>query len=280
MREIIHGGLRGTRGSEDRPNRHDNLRLVFIGPKQANYQCLCGATRDHFRDADVVLLDRLPDTHEPDHDVGLVLLGASAQAVGLATVEECLRHFPDAAVAVAVENGLPTIEPVLVERRLIQGVLSTTLPLDVWLALVRLILAGGEYLPHEGAWPAAHFEPMQRTVAAASRTPTSDGGPIDAATAPTRYGIEDDGATANALDALTAREHEILMLVSAGFQNKLIADRMGLSEHTVKAHVHNLIAKLRVTNRTQAAAYLHQHESDRQPGLTGSGHPPAAAVPE
>ncbi|MBW4656765.1 MAG: response regulator transcription factor [Kaiparowitsia implicata GSE-PSE-MK54-09C] len=279
MRELNHGELGNTRRNEDSQNRPDNLRLVFIGPKQASYQCLCGATRDHFRDADVVLLDRFPGTQDPNHDVGLVLLGASVKAVGLATVQECRRHFPDAAIAVAVQNGLPTIEPVLIERRLIQGVLSTTLPLDVWLALVRLVLAGGEYLPQEGAWPAAHFESLQRTVAAAFRTPRSDGGSIEAAAAPTRHGLEHDGTMANGLDTLTAREHEILMLVSAGFQNKLIADRMGLSEHTVKAHVHNLIAKLGVTNRTQAAAYLHEHKSDRQRVPPGRGDPPSAALP-
>lgn len=273
MREILHGGLRNTGRTEERPGRYDNPHIVFIGPKQASYQCLCAATRDHFRDADVVLIDRLPDTHEPDHDVGLVLLGASSQVIGLAAVEQCLRHFPDAAIAVAVDNGLPTIAPVLIERRLIQGVLSTALPLDVWLALVRLVLAGGEYLPHEGAWPAGHFEPTHRTAPTSSRAPIPDDGPT-----PTRHGPDQDDAAENGLDALTAREHEILMLVSAGFQNKLIADRMGLSEHTVKAHVHNLIAKLRVTNRTQAAAYLHEHKSDRQPGLAGHGDPSAAAA--
>ncbi|NGP18396.1 response regulator transcription factor [Devosia chinhatensis] len=55
---------------------------------------------------------------------------------------------------------------------------------------------------------------------------------------------------------LTPRERQVLELLSEGYQNKLIADRMALSEHTVKVHVHNLITKLRVTNRTQAAAAL------------------------
>jgi DNA-binding NarL/FixJ family response regulator len=56
------------------------------------------------------------------------------------------------------------------------------------------------------------------------------------------------------LCSLTAREQEILELLSEGHQNKLIAHRMSLSEHTVKVHVHNLLSKLRVSNRTQAAA--------------------------
>jgi DNA-binding NarL/FixJ family response regulator len=53
---------------------------------------------------------------------------------------------------------------------------------------------------------------------------------------------------------LTLREHEILQLLSEGLQNKIIADRLTLSIHTVKVHVHNLIRKLRAHNRTQATA--------------------------
>lgn len=277
MGEVLYGGLGNTRRTEERLNRYKNPRIAFVGPKQASYQCLFSATRDHFRDVDVVLIDRLQDTHEPDHDVGLVLLGASAKVVGLAAVEECFLHFPNAAIAIAVENGMPMIEPALIERRLIQGIFSTTLPLDVWMALVRLVLAGGEYLPYEEAWSAAHFMPMQQTVPPSSRASSLHGGPIDnriAAAALTRRGSA--GVAENGLDALTAREHEILMLVSAGFQNKLIADRTGLSENTVKAHVHNLIAKLRVTNRTQAAAYMHQHQFDKKAGSAGHGDPRAA----
>ncbi len=59
------------------------------------------------------------------------------------------------------------------------------------------------------------------------------------------------------LGDLTTREREILSLVAEGLQNKLIADRMRLSEHTVKVHVHNLMHKLNVSNRTQAAAAFH-----------------------
>jgi DNA-binding NarL/FixJ family response regulator len=55
------------------------------------------------------------------------------------------------------------------------------------------------------------------------------------------------------LDQLTPREREVLELIGRGFPNKLIARELGLSEKTVKTHVGHVLAKLGVTDRTQAA---------------------------
>ncbi len=54
-------------------------------------------------------------------------------------------------------------------------------------------------------------------------------------------------------EQLTAREHEVLELISRGFANKRIALELGISEKTVKAHVGRVLAKLGVSDRTQAA---------------------------
>ena len=55
------------------------------------------------------------------------------------------------------------------------------------------------------------------------------------------------------LDRLTPREREVLVLIGRGFPNKLIARELSLSEKTVKTHVGHVLAKLGVTDRTQAA---------------------------
>jgi NarL family two-component system response regulator LiaR len=55
------------------------------------------------------------------------------------------------------------------------------------------------------------------------------------------------------LDRLTPREREVLELIGRAFPNKLIARELGLSEKTVKTHVGHVLAKLGVTDRTQAA---------------------------
>ena len=55
------------------------------------------------------------------------------------------------------------------------------------------------------------------------------------------------------LERLTPREREVLVLIAQGFANKRIARELGVSEKTVKAHVGHVLAKLGVSDRTQAA---------------------------
>ena len=57
------------------------------------------------------------------------------------------------------------------------------------------------------------------------------------------------------IDALTERETGVLRLVARGWANKEIANELGIGEKTVKTHVSNVLAKLEVQSRTQAALH-------------------------
>lgn len=57
------------------------------------------------------------------------------------------------------------------------------------------------------------------------------------------------------IDNLTRRELQVLKLLAVGSYNKEIAEKLGISERTVKNHVSNIFKKLEVTDRTQAAVF-------------------------
>ena len=56
-------------------------------------------------------------------------------------------------------------------------------------------------------------------------------------------------------EGLTKREMEVLKLIAEGLYNKEIADRLTISEKTVKNHVSNIFRKINVSDRTQAAVF-------------------------
>jgi len=57
------------------------------------------------------------------------------------------------------------------------------------------------------------------------------------------------------LATLSDREREVLALMAEGFSNHIIGEKLTISEKTVKTHVSNILAKLGVADRTQAAVY-------------------------
>ena len=60
----------------------------------------------------------------------------------------------------------------------------------------------------------------------------------------------------NLLPPLTRRERELISLIARGMQNKNIAHELNISEHTVRAHIGNIMRKYRLQNRTQIAMTL------------------------
>ena len=67
-------------------------------------------------------------------------------------------------------------------------------------------------------------------------------------------------AATGALETLTQRELEILGYLAVGCSNKVIARKLDLAESTIKVHVQNILRKLELTSRVQAAVYAVQHK--------------------
>jgi len=74
-----------------------------------------------------------------------------------------------------------------------------------------------------------------------------------------RERIEDKKNPEKKEDRLSKREFEILKLVALGMYNKEIADRLSISEKTVKNHMSSIFRKIKVSDRTQAAVYAIRH---------------------
>ena len=79
-----------------------------------------------------------------------------------------------------------------------------------------------------------------------------------------------DGGRGAAVDqgdgigTLTARERDVLARVARGYPNRQIASDLGITERTARTHVSNILAKLGLTSRTQAALLAVQHGLDRE----------------
>ena len=204
------------------------------------FQGLVQSLERTFPDIRINLSSKLAEQGEHDDSVGLVLIHADFVDDLVDCVTRCKKGFPDASLTLMIDENSPSIPEfnTLFDQKLIQGLLPFSLKLDAWLAVVWLLMNGGDYYPSS----------IVRSMAnAASATQGKAQG---------AYNVQPKNASLHAwpVKSLTLREHEILQLLSEGLQNKIIADRLMLSVHTVKVHVHNLIRKLRAHNRTQATA--------------------------
>ncbi|WP_305988464.1 response regulator transcription factor [Roseibium sp. MMSF_3544] len=163
----------------------------------------------------------------------------------------CLRrHYPEANFCILINDDLafPKIIRDYFENGLIKSVLPMNLRVDLWLGAIRLMLSGGDYLPAD-VIKYMHSDKAAGTLAMTAKQ-------FQPAQATKKF------------NKLTKRETQVLHLISEGHQNKNIAQQLSLSEHTIKLHIHHIISKLGVSNRTEAAAiYLQSDQSTPMLGM-------------
>lgn len=199
-----------------------------------------------------VLVDQVDDVDAAcrafSHPVSLILVDIGLVKEVEAASSRIMRLHPQALTA-AIEpygQGHNSSCADILRSPLLRGMLPMNVKLDVWLSVIRLMLCGGAYFPPEFMLQASRGNlhlPFHNGVAASAR------------------------GEAEGVAELTARELQILEMVSRGLQNKLIAAEFRLSEHTVKIHLHNIITKLGAHNRTEAAARYRSFQDRKSSAL-------------
>lgn len=126
------------------------------------------------------------------------------------------------------------------------GYLPMNVAPDVWRSILRLLLHEELYLPCFLADCVAHPQ-------------ISSNEPREPASKP--------GDLHPIYSKLTRREKQVLQLVSKGQSNKIIASNLGITEHTVKLHMHNVAGKIGVSNRTAAAQFFFEVAPDEARNL-------------
>jgi two-component system nitrate/nitrite response regulator NarL len=107
----------------------------------------------------------------------------------------------------------------------------------------------------------ALYQALRDVVQGETPVPSTMAGRILAA-----LGLGDTAPTPARDAGLSAREQEVLRLLSRGATNKEIAAALDISENTVKAHLKSILRKLGVTNRVEAAGWALRN-------LEGAGRP-------
>lgn len=164
---------------------------------------------------------------ENDAGIDLVLLDLTMPgAIGFSSLLWLRAEQPDLPVLVISSNDRPRTV-----RRAQQfgaaGFVSKAAPAEVMGEAVRRVLAGGVWFESDRAERSEH-----------------------------------DAALMARLAQLTPQQFRVLMLIADGLLNKQIADRLGLSENTVKIHVTAVLSKLECRSRTQAAVLVKSLDPD------------------
>ncbi len=172
--------------------------------------------------------------------------------------EEVLKRHPSTVFVIVTDGDLRGTIGWLpaIDTGLVRGVLPLNVSLDVLLSMLRIVLRGGTYFP-----TTANHE-QYRVSWEGNGTH-----PFEGVRLPVERALQ-----GKKMDQLTKRENEILAKMALGNPNKIIAASLGLSEHTVKIHIHNIITKLGVHNRTEAVALLFEQKEKDVREVSSDGH--------
>jgi DNA-binding NarL/FixJ family response regulator len=224
--------FRSDGAARDRPERGWSQpsaikKLLLVGRSRMLLECF-----EHMllaRATDFVI-ENVPGVIPADvgrPDLVLMMLDGTAEFSDLrdyfAHVQKRFSDVP--LIAIAHEDSIPLVVDAM--RCGLRGYILTSIGSVTVIAAIRLVLAGGTFLPSE-------FLGVS---------------PIEASVAGRKQRAEEKAE-------LTERELEILRQLKQGLPNKIIAYQLNISTNTVKAHMRNIMRKLRATNRNQLALHM------------------------
>ena len=193
--------------------------LAIVDQSRLRSDCLklaLGMQPRRWRVADIATVSELMQQVRQGEEFDVILLGGSTcSQIDLVDLSSLAAAVPHTPILVAADCDDPERAHRIL-RAGARGFLPASHSLKILIGALERVRTGGTYVP------------LTLTEAA----PTAE-------RAPWR--------------ALTRRQCDVLALIAEGKANKLIADALNMSESTVKAHVKQIIRRLNVANRTQAA---------------------------
>jgi DNA-binding NarL/FixJ family response regulator len=246
------GAARATPTRISPLGRSAELVIALIDQSRLRRECLKLAMTQHnarWRVVDFATAAEVVAAGNGGDTFDLVLIAAAtSEHVDLKEIDALRNVVPETPIVVTAESDSPQHTRAILGSGT-RGFLPASLSLKVMMGALDLVLAGGIYVP------SSLIEALPTRTAAAAGT----------------------RGFADASNELTRRQRDVLALISQGKSNKLIADALTMSESTVKAHVKQIIKRLRVANRTQAAllatgVFARSASSDLQP------HPARLAI--
>jgi len=193
--------------------------LAIVDQSRLRSDCLklaLGMQPRRWRVADVATVSELMHRVGQGEEFDVILLGGSTcSQIDLVDLSSLAAAVPHTPILVAADCDDPE-RAYRILRAGARGFLPASHSLKILIGALERVRTGGTYVP----------------LTLTEAVPTAE-------CAPWR--------------ALTRRQCDVLALIAEGKANKLIADALNMSESTVKAHVKQIIRRLNVANRTQAA---------------------------
>jgi len=189
-----------------------------------------------YTDADILEATDAGTVHEMlsgNPDIDLVILDLHMPGANeLELLSTLCNQYPDIPFMVLSAVESPRIMQRAIDRGA-AGFIPKSAANEVLVSALQIVLSGGVYIPHQMIRETRHDHQAVQTdyeeTVTTLRRPTS------------------------VKPVLTGRQNDVLQLLGGGDTNKLIAKKLGLSEHTIKIHLTAIFKTLGVNNRTEAA---------------------------